>query len=125
MRTTWQRPDGIMRVTRDVDMDLMEARARSRRVPVAMMVIFIMFLTMGFDLEADWFAGQSGSARYRYSQRLLYDFVQPIGQKRMRCYLVFHAPDVRNAGGRRVLQSYSCQQSETPRLQDPPPRFLR
>ena len=73
MRTTWQRPDGIMRVTRDVDMDLMEARARSRRVPVAMMVIFIMFLTMGFDLEADWFAGQSGSARYRYSQRLLYD----------------------------------------------------
>ena len=73
MRTTWQRPDGIMRVTRDVDMDLTEARARSRRVPVAMMVIFIMFLTMGFDLEADWFAGQSGSARYRYSQRLLYD----------------------------------------------------
>ena len=56
------------------DMETIEfERARSRRVPVAMMVIFIMFLTMGFDLEADWFAGQRGANRYRYQSRMLYD----------------------------------------------------
>jgi hypothetical protein len=37
-----------------------------------MMVIFIMFLTMGFDLESDWLAGQR-QARYKYSQGLLYE----------------------------------------------------
>ncbi|QDZ17873.1 RING-type domain-containing protein [Chloropicon primus] len=70
----WQgRPEIVRFTTRDLDAMDFETRARSRRVPVALLTLFIIFLTMGFDLESDWFAGQNGSARYRYSQRLLYD----------------------------------------------------
>jgi len=70
---TWEsRPGTVRFAVRDMDGVDFESRARTRRVPVAMMVIFIMFLTMGFDLESDWLAGQR-QARYRYSQGLLYE----------------------------------------------------
>ena len=73
VHTLHGRPDVVRLTTRDLDAMDFETRSRSRRVQVALLTLFIIFLTMGFDLESDWAAGQNGSARHRYSQRLLYD----------------------------------------------------
>lgn len=49
-----------------------EARIRQRRVPVAAVIMLVMFVTLSFDVESDWFARHRASRR-GYPHGLIYD----------------------------------------------------